>query len=183
MPDLIALPPLSNENLMSTAIPIDLSSATPKPLYRLITGPLSPGEQLDITADARVSNAAGYPGGTRYTVGVGWHLWRYTYVGAGASTGTWTRIGHYSGSNVTADTHHLDLHINRHYTIPDDWTPGDRMAIVLQADAHSTAWKANGGNDTLTVDSGYGQLIVRPWVTAPAPPEPEPCTCTCQPTA
>lgn len=166
---LIPRQPLANENLMSTTIPVDLSSNTPRPLYRLITGPLSPGDQLDITADARVSNACGYPGGTRYTVGVGWHLWRYTYAGAGASAVPWTRIGHYSGTNVTPETHHLDLHIARLYTVPADWTPGDRMAIVLQADAHSTAWKANGGGDKLSVDEGYGQLVVRPWTCTPEP--------------
>lgn len=174
---LTPLLPLSNDSLMSTTIPVDLSSNTPKPLYRLITGPLSPGDQLDITADARVSNACGYPSGTRYTVGVGWHLWRYTYTVAGASAVPWERIGHYSGTNVTPETHHLDLHISRLFTVPVDWTPGDRMAIVLQADAHSTAWKANGGGDSLSADAGYGQIIVRPWVNVPAPPEPEPCAC------
>lgn len=167
MTDLIALRPLANETLMNATIPVDLSSNTPRPLYRLVTGPVSPGDQLDISADARVTNDCGYPGGTRYTIGVGWHLWRYTYVGPGI-TGSMTRIGHYSGTNVTVDTHHLDLHISRLYTVPEDWTPGDRMAIVMQADAHSTAWKANGGGDLLTVDAGYGQLIVRPWVAAPA---------------
>ena len=167
MTDLIALRPLASDVLMSETIPVDLSSNTPKPLYRRVTGPLSPGDELDITADARVSNACGYPDGNRYTVGVGWHLWRYTYVGPGITTAM-TRIGHYSGTNVTPDTHHLDLHISRLYTIPDDWNPGDRMAIVLQADAHSTAWKANGGGDTLSCDPGYGQLIIRPWVAAPA---------------
>lgn len=171
MTALVALRPLANETLMTPAIPVDLSSNTPKPLYRLVTGPLSPGDLLDISADARVSNACGYPSGNRYTVGVGWHLWRYAYVGPGISGGM-TRIGHYSGTNVTADTHHLDLHIGRLYIVPDDWTPGDRMAIVMQADAHSTAWKANGGGDTLSVDDGYGQLIVRPWVaSAPSPVE------------
>ncbi|MGA6873107.1 hypothetical protein ACO8D0_14540 [Streptomyces pratensis] len=173
MPDLIPLPPLADDNLMSATIPVDLSSNTPKPLYRKVTGPLSPGDQLDITADARVSNACGYPSGTRYTIGVGWHLWYYVYAGAGITVQPWTRLGHFQGANVTPDMHHLDLHINRVHTIPADWTAGARMAVVLQADAHSTAWKANGGGDTLTVDSGYGQLIVRPWVAPPpAPPAP-----------
>lgn len=167
MTTLIALPPLADETLMTAAIPVDLSSNTPKPLYRKVTGPLSPGDLLDISGDARVTNNCGYPSGTRYTIGVGWHLWRYTYVGAGASAGPWTRIGHLMGANVTPDTHHLDLHINRLYVVPADWTPGDRMAVILQADAHSTAWEANGGDDTLDVDAGYGQLIVRPWTAVP----------------
>ena len=175
MTDLIPLAPLSDDSLMSASIPVDLSSNTPKPLYRKVTGPLSPGDLLDITADARVSNAVGYPSGTRYTIGVGWHLWYYVYAGAGASSMPWTRIGHLQGANVTADMHHLDLHINRLHTVPADWTPGDRMAVILQADAHSTAWNANGGSDVLTVDAGSGQLIVRPWVTPAPVPAPEPC--------
>lgn len=167
MTTLIPLPPLDDSNLMTAAIPVDLSSSTPKPLYRKVTGALQPGDKLHITADARVTNDCGYPDGNRYTIGVGWHLWYYVYAGAGVSSGPWTRIGHLQGANVTPDSHHLDLHIGYLHTVPADWVPGDRMAVVLQADAHSTAWAANGGGDTLTVDAGYGQIVVAPW-TAPA---------------
>ncbi|MER5892408.1 hypothetical protein [Streptomyces sp. NPDC001876] len=163
---LAPLAPLSSETLMNKSIPVDLPTDTYRPLYRVVTGPLSPGDRLDISADARVTNDVGYPGGTRYTVGVGWHLWAYTYVGPGISNGTWWRISHSMGDNVPVDRHHMPLHISRLHTIPDDWTPGDRMVVVLQADAHSTAWAKNDGTDLLTVDSGYGQIIVRPWVAA-----------------
>lgn len=166
MTGLIALQPLADEALMSATIPVDLSSSTQKPLYRKVTGPLYPGDLLDITADARVSNNCGYPDGVRYTIGVGWHLWYYVYAGAGNSSGPWTRIGHLQGANVTADMHHLDLHISRLHTIPADWVPGDRMAVILQADAHSTAWAANGGGDVLDVDAGYGQIVIRPWTAS-----------------
>ena len=170
---LTPIEPLASEALETTAIPVDLASDTYKILYRVVTGPLSPGEALDISADARVSNAVGYPNGARYTVGVGWHLWAYSYTNPLRISGPWWRISHLMGSNATPDLHHLDLHISRWYRVPEDWPPGHRMVIVLRADAHSTAWKSNGGGDTLTVDSGYGQLIVRPWVAPPpAPPAP-----------
>ena len=162
------LQPLASETLRTTSIPVDLTPSTPRPLYLVVTGPLSPGDQLDISADARVTNDCGRPSGTRYTVGVGWHLWCYQYVGPGINTGTWSRISHSQGANVTPDGHHLDLHISRLHTVPGDWPAGGRMVVVLQADAHSTAWQKNGGDDCLTVDTGYGQLIVRPWVAAPA---------------
>ncbi|MEU9616932.1 hypothetical protein AB0D56_36230 [Streptomyces sp. NPDC048209] len=167
MPDLIPLAPLANDSLMSTAIPVDLSSNTQKPLYRVVTGALNPGDKLHITADARVTNDCGYPSGTRYTIGVGWHLWYYVYAGAGITVQPWTRLGHLQGANVSPDIHHLDLHIGYLHTIPADWAPGARMAVVLQADAHSTAWAKNGGTDTLTVDAGYGQIVVAPWVAPP----------------
>jgi len=164
---LVPLAPLSNETLMTGSIPVDLASTTCRPLYRVVTGPLSPGDRLDITADARVTNDCGVPNGTRYTIGVGWHLWAYTYVGPGISDGDWWRISHLMGDNVTPDRHHMPLHINRVHVVPEDWPAGNRMVVVLQADAHSTAWAKNGGTDRLTVDAGYGQIIVRPWVAPP----------------
>ncbi|MFE2017603.1 hypothetical protein ACFW9O_06035 [Streptomyces sp. NPDC059499] len=164
---LAPLAPLASELLRSSSIPVDLTPSTPRPLYLVVTGPLRPGDQLDITADARVTNDCGRDGGIRYTVGVGWHLWAYTYVGPGISTGPWWRISHSGGDNVSPDRHHLPLHISRLHTIPEDWPPGDRMVVVLQADAHSTAWAKNGGNDLLTCDAGYGQMIVRPLVATP----------------
>lgn len=165
---LAPLAPLASETLRSSSIPVDLTPSTPRPLYLVVTGPLCPGDQLDITADARVTNDCGRDGGIRYTIGVGWHLWAYQYVGPGLDDGPWWRLGHSQGTNVSPDTHHLDLHINRLHVLPEDWPPGGRLAVVLQADAHSTAWAKNGGQDVLTVDAGYGQLIVRPWVAAPA---------------
>jgi hypothetical protein len=41
------------------------------------------------------------------------------------------------------------------------------MTLALVVDAHSTAWKSNGGNDVLTVETGYAQLCVHRW-TDPA---------------
>ncbi|WP_405413943.1 hypothetical protein [Streptomyces rubiginosohelvolus] len=172
---LTPLPPLASDQLVTAAIPVDLRSDTYKLLYRVVTGPLSPGDRLDISADARVTNDVGVPGGTRYTIGVGSHLWAYSYTDPARSSGPWWRISHLMGDNVDPTRHHMPLHISCVYTVPDDWPPGHRMVICLRADAHSTAWAKNGGDDTLTVDTGYGQLVVRPWVNTPAPVEPTPC--------
>lgn len=148
---------------------MDLPSDTYRLLYRVVTGPLSPGDRLDITADARVTNDVGVPGGTRYTIGVGWHLWAYSYTDPARSTGPWWRISHSMGDNVTPDRHHMPLHISRLHTIPDDHPAGHRLVVCLRADAHSTAWSKNDGNDKLTVDAGYGQLIVRPLIAVSEP--------------
>ena len=169
MSTLAPIKPLASTSLESTAIPIDLPTTTYKTLYRVVTGGLNPGDQLDISADARVTNDAGY------TVGVGWHLWAYSYSDPLRSAGPWWRISHLMGDNVPVARHHMPLHISYLHAIPEDWPAGDRMVIVLRADAHSTAWASNGGGDTLSVDAGYGQLIVRQWA-APAPVSaPEPC--------
>jgi hypothetical protein len=143
--------------LETTTIPVDLPSDTYKHLYRLVLGGVDPGDYLDISADARVTNNCGY------NIGVGWHLWMYSYKNRADPDNPWWRISAYSGENVTPDMHHMPLHISTLYQMPDTWPPGDRPVVALRADAHSTAWKA--GN-TLNVDAGYGQLIVRHW-TAP----------------
>lgn len=155
----------ASDDVQSASIPVDLPSTTYRLLYRLVTGALYPGDLLDIDADARVTNNCGYPDGTRYTIGVGWHLWAYSYSDPARSSGPWWRISHLMGDNVDPTRHHMPLHISTLYQVPADWPPGHRMAICLRADAHSTAWAANGGGDTLTVDAGYGQLVVRRWTT------------------
>lgn len=143
--------------LETTAIPIDLPSTTYRTLYRVVLGAVSPGDVLDVTGEARVTNNAGY------TVGVGWHLWIYDYNNPAKTAGPWWRISQLMGDNVdTAVRHHMPLHIDTLHRMPDDWPPGHRPVVVLRADAHSTAWEPG---DTLDVDAGYGQLIVRHWTT------------------
>jgi hypothetical protein len=154
--------------LETTAIPVDLSSTSYRTLYRIVLGSVQPGDILDIDAEARVTNDCGYPDGRRYTVGVGWHLWIYDYDNPLKTQGTWTRISQYMGDNVDPTRHHMPLHISTLYRMPADWAAGHRPVVVLRADAHSTAWQYNGGSDTLTVDAGYGQLIVRHWTTPTA---------------
>jgi hypothetical protein len=145
--------------LETDAIPVDLSSSSYRTLYRVVLGPVSRGDKLRITGEARVTNDVGYPDGRRYTVGVGWHLWIYDYNNPLKTAGPWWRVSQLSGQNVTVDMHHMPLGITTVADVPDDWTDGHRPVVVLRADAHSTAWQYNGGGDTLTVDAGYGQLI------------------------
>lgn len=145
--------------LETMAIPVDLPSDTYRTLYRVVLGGVCPGDTLDISADARVTNNVGY------NVGVAWHLWMYSYTNPLRISGPWWRISAFSGENVTPDMHHMAMHISTLYRMPDDWPSGDRPVIVMRADAHSTAWRAG---DTLDVDAGYGQLIVRRWTTPAA---------------
>lgn len=154
--------------LECTAIPVDLSSSSYRTLYRVVMGAVSPGDMLQVTGEARVTNDVGVPDGRRYTVGVGWHLWIYDYNNELKTAGPWWRISQLMGENVTPDLHHLPLHISTLHRMPDDWPDGHRPVVVLRADAHSTAWNYNGGGDTLTVDAGYGQLIVEHYKPAVA---------------
>lgn len=135
--------------LETTAIPVDLPSSTYETLYRLVLGGVQPGDLLDITANARVTNNCGY------NIGVGWHLWVYDYTDPARSSGTWYRVSHFMGENVTPDMHHMPLTINALVRMPSTWVAGHRPVVVLRADAHSTAWQEG---DTLDVDAGYGQL-------------------------
>lgn len=156
--------------LETDAIPVDLATTSHRILYRVVLGPVDPGDVLDIDADARVTNdvGVGIEGGRRYTVGVGWHLWMYSYTNPLRTQGPWWRISALSGENVTPDLHHLPLHISTVYRMPEDWPPGHRPVVAFRADAHSTAWAYNGGEDVLTADAGYGQLTVRHWGLQPA---------------
>lgn len=140
--------------LETTAIPVDLPTTTYQTLYRVVLGPVEPGDILDVTGEARVTNDVGY------TIGVGWHLWMYDYSDPLRSAGLWWRISQLMGDNVDPTRHHMPLHISTLYQMPADWPAGHRPVVVMRADAHSTAWQSG---DTLTVDAGYGQLIVRHW--------------------
>lgn len=156
--------------LETTAIPVDLSSSSYRTLYRVVMGPVEPGDMLDVDASARVTNdvGVGVTGGRRYTVGVGWHLWIYDYSNPLKTQGPWWRISQLMGDNVSPDRHHMPLPLSTLYRMSDDWPSGHRPVVVLRADAHSTAWAYNGGDDTLDVDPGYGQLTVRHWAKPPA---------------
>ncbi|AVV46473.1 hypothetical protein PYK79_41575 [Streptomyces sp. ID05-04B] len=163
-------PPLLLGALETSEIPVDLSSSSYRTLYRVVMGPVSRGDMLKVTGEARVTNdvGVGIPNGKRYTVGVGWHLWIYDYSNPLKTAGPWWQISQLRGQNVTVDMHHMTLAVTTLAEVPDDWTDGHRPVVVLRADAHSTAWNYNGGNDTLTADAGYGQLIAKHYVPAPA---------------
>lgn len=143
-------------SLECTAIPVDLSTSSYRTLFRVVMGAVQAGDLLDIDAWARVTNNVGY------NVGVGWHVWIYDYNNPLKTNGPWWRISPLNGENVTPDMHHMPLHTSCLHRMPDDWPDGHRPVVALRADAHSTAWQPG---DTLDVDAGYGQLIVRRWTT------------------
>ncbi|MFF8953895.1 hypothetical protein ACF09I_34615 [Streptomyces sp. NPDC014940] len=120
--------------------------------------PVAPGDVLDITGRARVTNDTA----PSYVVGVGYHLWMYDCDNGLGSSGKWWQISTSCGDNVDHERHHMPLLTDTLYTVPADWPAGHRMAIALRGDAMSTA--ADG--QALTVDQGYGQLTVRRYAPA-----------------
>lgn len=104
------------------------------------------GDTLDVSAYFRVTNEL------LATVGVAGHLWAYDLDGD--TTKQW-RIGPANGDNVDRQRHHMPVAVSTIYSVPPDWPDGHRMAVVLKADAHSTAT-----NGDLEVDRN-GNLIVR----------------------
>lgn len=151
---------ISDDEVVAPSIPVDLSSNTGKMLLRVVVGDagvgVAPGEVLDIDARARVTNDLSY------TVGIGYHVWRYDVDdGQPWPHSPWVRIGPLNGDNVwKSPRHHMPLHTSAVYKVPADWPAGHRIVVLLQVDAHSTAWQAG---DTITVDQAYGLLVVRRW--------------------
>jgi hypothetical protein len=145
----------SDDDVVATTIPVDLSTTTYRTMLRVIA-PVEPGDVLDVAGRARVTNNVGY------NVGVGYHLWAYDVDSGQGSAGPWWRISSYNGDNVDPQRHHMPLHSSTVYQVPDTWPTGHRIVVVLRADAHSTAWESG---DTLVVDQEYGLLVVRKWAT------------------
>ena len=108
--------------------------------------PVDAGDTLDVSAYFRVTNEL------PANVGVGGHLWAYDLDGDVSDQ--W-RIGPSNGDNVDRQRHHMPVALQTVYSVPQDWPAGHRMAVVLKADAHSTATNGN-----LDVDDN-GNLIVR----------------------
>jgi hypothetical protein len=147
----------ADDEVVTGSIPVDLPSNTGRMLMRIVVDPTIPGDVLDVEARARVTNDVGY------NIGVGWHLWRYDVDdGQPWPHSPWVQIGPLNGDNVDPQRHHMPLHTSAVYRVPDSWPAGHRMVVLLQADAHSTAWQSG---DTLTVDQAYGLLKVRRWTT------------------
>lgn len=146
---------ISDDQVVSSTIPVDLSTNTPARIMRVVVEPTVAGDVLDITGEIRVTNDLGY------TVGVGLHL-RWYDLDDGVPwphAQPWTQIKTPTGDNVFSPRHHMPLTMSRLYQVPAAWEAGHRMTVNLLADAHSTAWKTG---DKLTVDA-YGELIVRRW--------------------
>lgn len=157
-----------------TALPGDLpvggvSGEQIRTMARIVV-PVDAGDVLVCDGRQRVTNNIGP---AAYTVGVGYWFDAYD-VDDGLSTSdpakVWTRIGSLCGSNVDRSiVHHLDLHLQDVYRIPAGWPAGHRIVVCFRADAHSTAWAANGGADKVTVDD-YGVLTVHRWRPVQADP-------------
>ena len=172
---MVATPPVWSDDAENLTIPIDLATTTAKLLYRAVLPATVAGDVLDISFKAGFTNNAGVDGGTRYTVGVGCHVWYYDYNDGAGFGGRVQIADELTGDNVDPTRHHLPMAAQFVWRVPADWPEGHRMVLCLLADAHSTAWQVNGGHDVLDVEAGYGQIAVRRW-TLPAPePAPEQC--------
>lgn len=155
-------PPVWCNELEVASIPIDLATTSGRRLLRVVLPATLAGDVLDITYKFGVTNNAGYPGGTRYTVGVGSHIWYYPYTDPDGWAHRVQIADMLTGENVTPEMHHLPIDVSFTWRVPADWDAG-RMVLALVVDAHSTAWQVNGGGDVLTVESGYAQLRVHRW--------------------
>lgn len=110
------------------------------------SAPVDAGDTLDVSAYFRVTNEL------PANVGVAGHLWAYDLDG---DRSVQWRIGPSNGDNVDRQRHHMPVALQTVYSVPDTWPDGHRMAVVLKADAHSTAT-----NGDLEVDPN-GNLVVR----------------------
>jgi hypothetical protein len=135
---------------VSSGIPIDLSAATPKHLFRVVSRPVNPGDLFFVKGEAKVMNDTGLvpvtrvkpSGSTRFGVGVGWRIAVYHYEDPrGMDARTYLQKSR--GQNVTPDVHHMVLTIETYGIVPPEFPPGDRLVFQLLADAHSTAWDIN----------------------------------------
>jgi hypothetical protein len=150
----------STDVVTGSGLPITLTGCSYRTILRTQV-PAQPGDALDVTANARVTDDASEP---RYNTGITWNFAYYDVDNGLGSSGTWYGFGTSQGENVTPDTHHLSMGVDRTLKVPDTWTPGHRIAVVLRACAESTAARSG---DAVTVDP-LGELIVLRW-TAPTP--------------
>jgi hypothetical protein len=153
------------EKPLTTGIPIDLSSNTHKTVHAVNVGPVNPGDMVRVISDANVTNDTGVTlvngvrkvTGERYTVGVGYHLASCTDPCV-----TPVRVGTPLGENCPVIVHHCVANIARMFKVPANWTPGAEMVVMMRVDAHSSAWKANGGKELLRVEP-YGAILFDVW--------------------
>jgi hypothetical protein len=146
-------------------LPVGGTSGNQMRTMARIVVPVDAGDVLDISGRQRVTNDIGP---SKYTVGVGYWFDVYDMDdGMSGADRVWTRIGSLNGQNVDRSiVHHLPLHLEDVWVVPADWPVGHRAVVCFRADAHSTAWNANGGGDRITVDD-YGVLTVRRWAPFP----------------
>lgn len=150
----------SSDVVTGSGLPITLTGCSYRTILRTQV-PAQPGDALDVTANARVTDDASLP---RYNTGITWNFAYYDVDDGLGSSGTWYGLGTSQGENVTPDTHHLSMGIDRTLLVPSTWVPGHRIAVVLRACAESTAARSG---DAITVDP-LGELIVLRWTAPPA---------------
>jgi len=131
----------------------------------------NPGDALEVTARAQITNDTGK------IIGVGHALWAYDVdlapeIPVAQQPETWTQMAPHLAENCTPDRHHMPLEMDAWWTVPADWPPGHRVMVLYRAAAFRTT-PAPG--ETVRVDEGYGQLVIKRYVPAPQPT----CTCTC----
>ncbi|WP_371612869.1 hypothetical protein [Streptomyces clavifer] len=147
------------DDLVPATLPVGTSS-THRVLLRTCV-PANPGDRLDVTARAQITNDTGK------VIGVGCHLWVYDVdiePVVPVSQRPWTRIAPHLADNCPPDRHHMPLHMGAWWTVPDDWPPGHRVMVAFQAAAFRTTPLPG---ETVRVDDGYGQLVIRRYVPAP----------------
>lgn len=150
----------STDVVTGSGLPITLTGCSYRTILRTQV-PAQPGDALDVTANARTTDDASEP---RYNTGVTWNLAYYDVDNGLGSGGTWYGLGTSEGENITPDSHHLAMSIDRTLLIPSTWVPGHRIAVVLRACAESTAARSG---DAVTVDP-LGELVVLRWTTPAA---------------
>lgn len=155
--------PLALERLIQTDEPAATSlpvatSSTRRTVLRAAV-PVAPGDLLDVTARAQVTNDTGK------NIGVGWHLWVYDVdmQPVVPPLSAWTRIAPWTADNVDPTRHHMPLITDAVWTVPADWPEGHRAMVVFQAAAFRTTPIAG---ETVRVDQDYCLLAIRR-LTAP----------------
>lgn len=151
---------VQTEELRFATLPVATSS-TRRVLLRAPVA-VSPGDILDVTARAQITNDTGF------VIGVGSALWTYDVdldPSIPVSDRPWTQIAPHLADNCTPDRHHMPLHMGATWTVPADWPPGHRVMVAYQAAAFRTVPLPG---ETVRVDDGYGLLVVRRYVPAPA---------------
>lgn len=144
--------------LTTKTLPVATSS-TRRVLLRTPVA-VQPGDALDVTARAQITNDTGR------IIGVGSALWVYDVdvePPVPVSERPWTQIAPHLADNCDPNRHHMPLHMGAWWVVPADWPPGHRAMVAYQAAAFRTT-PAPG--ETVRVDEGYGQLVVRRYTPA-----------------
>lgn len=125
-------------DLVATYLPITNGNQQWRMIYRTVTPPLYPGDCVQAQALIGVLNETHKDGSgpsNGINVGVGANMQFKDVDG----DNTYYKIGRSTGDNVDPKRHHLPLKTLATYVVPDTWVPGNRGAIKVQANAHSTA--------------------------------------------